>query len=213
MPGLFDEARDDEMVRDLAPVPPVTLAPRPAPRDRPLVPPAAPAVPAAPAAYPDLQERTQSASAAPLKEPKEPAARSRRSGYRYPDAHVAPAVAARLREVANRERSVDPDAARPHGLIVLQAIERNQRQIEEALKRPHGKAASEGSLFSRVDPRTPVSAQRRHHPVADKPVRITLTGVIKADAKVIDDLARKWANGNRSMLVETALRLEFDMPA
>lgn len=124
---------------------------------------------------------------------------------RYPDAAIAPDLAQRVRELAIAEKAVDPINCRSHGTIILQAIEAHAEAIQDAF-RPQVPTTSTG-LFNYTD--TSVTRQRRRHGQV-KPVKIVLSGVLKSDARKLDELVKVWGTGNRSALVETALRLYFD---
>lgn len=191
MSGIFDENENTAGITPSLPQRPMAIVPPPV---------------TAPTGSTPV-ESTQPVVAAPTPSRVDTSARPRpkRSGYRYPDAQVAPELAQHLRKIAAQEKSSNPETARPHGIIVLQAIEKHQDAIRAALSPSR---VSGGGLFTRIDPTSPADARRRRH-VSVKPERITLSGVIKSDAKKLNELARDWANGNRSALVEAALRIEF----
>lgn len=147
-------------------------------------------------------ERTRSAQATTRASRKQSA---RTRANRYPDAAIAPDLAQRVRELAIAEKAADPVNCRSHGTIILQAIEAHAEAIQDAF-RPQVPTATSG-LFSYTD--ASVARQRRRHGQV-KPVKIVLSGVLKSDAQKLDDLVRVWGTGNRSALVETALRLYFN---
>ena len=166
-------------------------------------------------AFPTRDARPAPAPAAPTTAPApEPEPRRERSGRqastarrprqnRYPDAAVAPELAQRLRELAIAEKAVDPVTARSHGTIVLQAIEQHADDLQQHFA---PKPAPAAGLFSYTD--SSVARQRRRHGQV-KPVKIVLAGILKSDAKKLDELVKLWGTGNRSALVEEALRMYF----
>lgn len=185
--GAFDASATNISV---LPEPPAPAFPT---RDaRPATPVSAPAVPSV-----DPEARRER-SARQASTPR----RSRQN--RYPDAAVAPELAQKLRELAIAEKAQDPVTARSHGTIVLQAIEQHADDLQQHFA---PKPAPAAGLFSYTD--STVARQRRRHGQV-KPVKIVLAGILKSDAKKLDELVKLWGAGNRSALVEEALRMYFD---
>ncbi|SIS23353.1 hypothetical protein [Williamsia sterculiae] len=160
---------------------------------------------------PDIPEEAASAapSAATESRPTQRSGRQtaqprRPRQHRYPDAAVAPELAQKLRELAIAEKAADPISARSHGTIVLQAIERNAEGLQQHFA---PKPTATSGLFAYTD--NSVTRQRRRHGQV-KPVKIVLAGILKSDAKKLDELVKLWGTGNRSALVEEALRMYFD---
>lgn len=121
-----------------------------------------------------------------------------------PAAWIANDVYSRLLEYSDQEKRARRSAARPFGVIAMDAIESHAAELALAWKGSGAAADRTGSLFVReINPR-----YRRH----DLPPRaISLQGVGPENAKLLKRLKKQWGAGSVSDLVERALRLEFGM--
>ena len=117
-----------------------------------------------------------------------------------PEVSIDPDVYPALRRLTLNERRTDPTTARSYGMVVLDAIDQTADRLSEYW-RSAPRVARTNSLFSRSEP----PRRRRRH--ATPPARVPLAGVSTENAERLDDLAAEWHAGNRSILVEQALRL------
>lgn len=125
-----------------------------------------------------------------------------------PEVSIAPDVYQALRRLTLNERRTDPTTARSYGTVVLDAIDQAADRL--AGHWPATPPASRtNSLFSRSEP--PRCRRRRRH--ATPPARVPLAGISADNAARLDDLAVAWRAGNRSILVEQALRFYLQVPA
>lgn len=115
-----------------------------------------------------------------------------------PEVAIATDVADSLRALTLHERSVNAVAARTYGQVVLDAIEAHAEQLSTHWSGESTPAS--GGLFSRN-----VAPQRRRHQAP--PARVALAGISIEDTQQLDRLVERWKAGNRSALVEQALRL------
>lgn len=115
-----------------------------------------------------------------------------------PEVAIATDVADSLRALTLRERSVSAVAARTYGQVVLDAVEAHAEQLSTHWSSESTPAS--GGLFSRN-----VAPQRRRHQAP--PARVALAGISIEDTQQLDHLVERWKAGNRSALVEQALRL------
>lgn len=144
-------------------------------------------------------DRTRSTASAVKRAPTPETARSLAPSS-PPEVSIAPTVYQALRELTLRERRTDPSTSRPYGEVVLDAIDQSADLLALHWR---AKPSSEGmtnSLFSRPAPKQ----KRRRH--ATPPARVPLAGIAAGDVQRLDELASDWSAGNRSILVERALR-------
>lgn len=121
-----------------------------------------------------------------------------------PAAWISSDVYSRLLEYSDQEKRTRRSAARPFGVIALDAIESHAAELASSWKGSGGDFPHPGKLFVRETN----SRYRRH----DLPPRaITLQGVGPENAKLLKRLKKQWGAGSVSDLVERALRLEFGM--
>jgi hypothetical protein len=125
-----------------------------------------------------------------------------------PEAEVPYAVYEKLRDIAAAEKADNPLAARPHGVIVMDAIERHAAVLAVRWTAPTAAEPAPGSLFIRTTPKHGSRHRTRTAPMHP----VTLGGVSPENRALIDSLALQWNAGSRAALVEEALRLEFGMP-
>jgi hypothetical protein len=148
-----------------------------------------------------------------VEKPPRPAARRPVRGARSrvvkpPEAEVPYVVYERLRDVAAAEKAENPVAARTHGVIVMDAIERHAAVLAARWTAPMAAEPDPGSLFIRTTPKHGSRHRTRTEPMHP----VTLGGVSPENRALIDNLALQWNAGSRAALVEEALRLEFGMP-
>lgn len=152
-----------------------------------------------------LSTRSEQAPRAAVRRPRR-AARTR--VVKPPEAEVPYAVYEKLRDIAAVEKAENPVTARPHGVIVMDAIERHAAVLAVRWTAAAPTEPSPGSLFIRTA--TKRGARHRTRTAPMHPV--TLGGVSPENRALIDSLALQWNAGSRAALVEEALRLEFGMP-
>lgn len=126
--------------------------------------------------------------------------------FRPPEALLSGEVYDALYQHQLAEKRARRALARPMGVIVLDAIERNAGRLQSAWAGGL-EQVGEGALFER--PSTNVVPPRRRHAVP--PRNIVLSGVTPANSQRLDALVEQWGSGTRSALVEQALRYEFDL--
>jgi hypothetical protein len=137
-----------------------------------------------------------------------PARGARSRVVKPPEAEVPYAVYEKLRDVAAAEKAENPVAARTHGVIVMDAIERHAAVLAVRWTAPISAEPAPGSLFIRT-----ATKQGARHRTRTEPMHpVTLGGVSPKNRELIDSLALQWNAGSRAALVEEALRLEFGMP-
>lgn len=136
---------------------------------------------------------------------------SRGVGAKPTGAHLKPPapwvsfdVYSRLTEFSESEKRTKRSAARPFGVIVMDAIERHSDALASTWKQSGSETPPAGKLFVRAKN----SRYRRH---AMPPRSITLQGMSPDNAKLLKKLQKHWGAGSVSDLVEQALRLEFGM--
>lgn len=118
-------------------------------------------------------------------------------------AWISSEVYSRLLEFSDQEKRTQLRAARPFGVIAMDAIENHADQVGSMWKRSEAQyEAASGKLFARESG----SHYRRH---AQPPRCITLQGVSADNSRLLKRLAKAWGTGSVSDLVEQALRLEF----
>ena len=121
-----------------------------------------------------------------------------------PAAWISSDVYSRLLEYSDQEKRTRRSAARPFGVIALDAIESHAAELASSWKGSGGDFTHPGKLFVRE-----INSRYRRH---DLPPRaITLQGVGPENAKLLKRLKKQWGAGSVSDLVERALRLEFGM--
>lgn len=125
-----------------------------------------------------------------------------------PEAEVPYHIYERLRDFAAAEKAADPVTARPHGVIVMDAIERHAEVLASRWQVGVAATPAPGALFIRTD--TKVGARHRKQTTPMHPV--TMAGVSPENRDLIDRLVSEWNAGSRAALVEEALRLEFRLP-
>ena len=113
-------------------------------------------------------------------------------------------VYSRLTEFSESEKRTKRSAARPFGVIVMDAIEHHSDALASTWKNNGSETPPAGQLFVREKN----SRYRRH---AMPPRSITLQGMSPDNAKLLKKLQKHWGAGSVSDLVEQALRLEFGM--
>lgn len=117
-------------------------------------------------------------------------------------AWISSEVYSRLLEFSDQEKRTQLRAARPFGVIAMDAIENHADQLGSMWKRSEARSPASGKLFARESG----SHYRRHA----QPLRcITLQGVSADNSRLLKRLAKAWGAGSVSDLVEQALRLEF----
>lgn len=133
---------------------------------------------------------------------------SRRRGrsIRPPEASIAYAVYTRLLEVSAEEKHRNGLAARPCGVIVMDALDRHAATLAKRWTEAPAESATSNSLFVRSG--TAVLRRRR----TGSKKTIPLSGISGENRNLLDRYAIEWNAGGRSALVEEALRLEFGMP-
>lgn len=121
-----------------------------------------------------------------------------------PAAWISAEVYRHLVDYSDQERRMKRAAARPFGVIAMDAIEKHAEALASAWKGSGTGTPPPGKLFIRE----PNSRYRRH----DLPPRsITLQGVGPENGRLLKRLKKQWGAGSVSDLVEKALRLEFRM--
>jgi len=127
--------------------------------------------------------------------------------FRPPEVLLSAEVYARLRAVSREERKMLRGAARPFGVIVMDAVDAHAVRLRRAwVDDNHPPPALEG-LF--VRPVTSVVPPRRRH--SAPPTCIALSGIDATNAALLDRYVGEWSAGTRAALVEQALRYEFGM--
>lgn len=121
-----------------------------------------------------------------------------------PAAWISSVVYTRLVEFSDAEKRDRRSAARPFGVIVMDAIEKHADRLSTLWKGAGIDSPAPGQLFVRERH----SRYRRH----DLPPRsITLQGVGPENGKLLKRLQKQWGAGSVSDLVEQALRLELNI--
>ncbi len=121
-----------------------------------------------------------------------------------PAAWISSDVYLRLLEYSDQEKRTRRSAARPFGVIALDAIESHAAALASSWKGSGADSPHPGKLFVRE-----INSRYRRH---DLPPRaITLQGVGPENAKLLKRLKKQWGAGSVSDLIERALRLEFGM--
>lgn len=121
-----------------------------------------------------------------------------------PAAWISNDVYSRLIEYSDTEKRTKRAAARPFGVIAMDAIENHAVALASAWRGSGADSGQSDGLFVRELH----SPYRRH----DLPPRsITLQGVGPANTKLLKGLKKQWGARSVSDLVEKALRLEFGM--
>lgn len=133
-------------------------------------------------------------------------ARRRGRGIRPPEASIAYAVYTRLLAVSADEKHQKGLAARPYGVIVMDALDRHASTLQKHWTETPTESAPSSSLFVRSD----TALLRRRRTGSKK--TIPLSGISAENRRLLDRYAQDWNAGGRSALVEEALRLEFGMP-
>jgi hypothetical protein len=119
-----------------------------------------------------------------------------------PAAWISSDVYSRLVEYSDKEKRTKRAAARPFGVIAMDAIENHAEALAVTWKGSGVDSRHAGTLFVRE-----LNSRYRRH---DQPPRsITLQGVGPENAKLLKRLKKQWGAGSVSDLVEKALRLEF----
>ncbi len=119
-----------------------------------------------------------------------------------PAAWISSDVYSRLVEYSDKEKRTTRAAARPFGVIAMDAIENHAEALAVTWKGSGVDSRHAGTLFVRE-----LNSRYRRH---DQPPRsITLQGVGPENAKLLKRLKKQWGAGSVSDLVEKALRLEF----
>ncbi len=132
--------------------------------------------------------------------------RRRGRGLRPPEASIAYSVYTRLLEVSADEKHKKGLAARPYGVIVMDALDRHASALEKHWTEMPAESVTSDSLFVRSD----TALVRRRRTGSKK--TIPLSGISAENRRLLDRYAQEWNAGGRSALVEEALRLEFGMP-
>lgn len=132
--------------------------------------------------------------------------RRRGRSIRPPEASIAYAVYTRLLEVSADEKHQKGLAARPYGVIVMDALDRHASALKKRWTETPAESATSNSLFVRSD----TALLRRKRTGSKK--TIPLSGISAENRGLLDRYAQEWNAGGRSALVEEALRLEFGMP-
>lgn len=132
--------------------------------------------------------------------------RRRGRSIRPPEASIAYAVYVRLLEVSADEKHQKGLAARPYGVIVMDALDRHAAALEKHWTETPADSETSNSLFVRSD----TALLRRKRTGSKK--TIPLSGISSENRRLLDRYAQEWNAGGRSALVEEALRLEFGMP-
>mgnify|MGYP000885902239 CR=1 FL=1 len=132
-------------------------------------------------------------------------ARRRGRSIRPPEASIAYTVYTRLLEVSADEKHQKGLAARPYGVIVMDALDRHAAALEKRWTETPAESATSNSLFVRSD----TALLRRKRTGSKK--TIPLSGISAENRRLLDRYAQEWNAGGRSALVEEALRLEFGM--
>lgn len=145
----------------------------------------------------DRPDRKSAKAAGPVKQAEE-------SPKKPPAAWISSDVYLRLVEYSDTEKRMKRTAARPFGVIAMDAIENHAEALASAWKGSGSGSPPPGRLFVRE-----LNSRYRRH---DLPPRsITLQGVGPENAKLLKRLKRQWGAGSVSDLVEKALRFEFGM--
>jgi len=152
------------------------------------------------------RQATSGTSAKPLAAGAKRVARSRRRSIRPPEASIAYSVYTRLLEVSADEKHQKGLAARPYGVIVMDALDRHAAVLEKHWSDAPAESVVTNSLFVRSD----TALLRRRRTGSKKTV--PLSGISAENRRLLDRYAQEWNAGGRSALVEEALRLEFGMP-
>jgi hypothetical protein len=111
-----------------------------------------------------------------------------------------------LLEVSADEKHQKGLAARPYGVIVMDALDRHAAVLEKHWSDAPAESVVTNSLFVRSD----TALLRRRRTGSKKTV--PLSGISAENRRLLDRYAQEWNAGGRSALVEEALRLEFGMP-
>jgi hypothetical protein len=202
-------SRAGQSAPPLREVPPLEVPSRPA---SPAITPAPPAplivdvgnVAALPARHSSSTEVNPAASRPPRAKR---VTRRRGRSIRPPEASIAYAVYTRLLEVSADEKHQKGLAARPYGVIVMDALDRHASTLEKRWTETPAESAPSNSLFVRSD----TALLRRKRTGSKK--TIPLSGISAENRRLLDRYAQEWNAGGRSALVEEALRLEFGMPS
>jgi hypothetical protein len=121
-----------------------------------------------------------------------------------PAAWISAAVYRHLVDYSDQEKRMKRAAARPFGVIAMDAIEKHAEALASAWKGSGTGTPQPGKLFVREQN----SRYRRH----DLPPRsITLQGIGPENGRLLKRLKKQWGAGSVSDLVEKALRFEFGM--
>jgi hypothetical protein len=121
-----------------------------------------------------------------------------------PAAWISSDVYSRLVEYSDKEKRTKRAAARPFGVIAMDAIENHAAALAVTWKGSGVDSRQAGTLFVRE-----LNSRYRRHELP--PRSITLQGVGPENAKLLKRLKKQWGAGSVSDLVEKALRLEFEM--
>lgn len=184
---------------------------RTSPPPAPNLPNEAPTPPPAPAAVEPAPEAVPATSVSDRRDPK--AGKATRtptaageSPKKPPAAWISSDVYSRLIEYSDTEKRTKRTAARPFGVIAMDAIERHADSLA-AVWKGKGNASGPsqpGGLFLRE-----LHSRYRRHELP--PRSITLQGVGPENAKLLKRLTKQWGARSVSDLVEQALRLELGM--
>lgn len=135
-----------------------------------------------------------------------PAKHAEDAAKKPPAAWISTDVYLRLVDYSDKEKRMKRAAARPFGVIVMDAIENHAEVLASAWKGGGASTPQPGKLFVRE-----ISSRYRRH---DLPPRsITMQGIGPENARLLKRLKKQWGAGSVSDLVEKALRLEFGMGA
>lgn len=121
-----------------------------------------------------------------------------------PAAWISSDVYTRLVDYSDTEKRMRRAAARPFGVIAMDAIENHAAALAAAWKGSAADSGQPGGLFVRE-----LHSPYRRHELP--PRSITLQGVGPENAKLLKRLKKQWGARSVSDLVEKALRLEFGM--
>lgn len=121
-----------------------------------------------------------------------------------PAAWLSSEVYMRLVDYSDTEKRTKRAAARPFGVIAMDAIENHAATLAAAWKGSGTDSGQSGGLFVRE-----LHSPYRRHELP--PRSITLQGVGPENAKLLKRLKKQWGARSVSDLVEKALRLEFGM--
>ena len=121
-----------------------------------------------------------------------------------PAAWISSDVYTRLVDYSDTEKRTRRAAARPFGVIAMDAIENHAAALAAAWKGSGADSGQPRGLFVRE-----LHSPYRRHELP--PRSITLQGVGPENAKLLKRLKKQWGARSVSDLVEKALRLEFGM--